>query len=131
MNLTLRDLRREAAAMGFPAETLEKVIRLVGLLNALRSHPFLRPRIALKGGTALNLFVFDVPRLSVDIDLNYIGTADRETMLTEKPKVEEAAEAVCRREGLTLKRSPSEHAGGKWRLSYAAAAGQGATSSWT
>ncbi len=36
MNLTLRDLQREAAAMGFPAETLEKVIRLVGLLNALR-----------------------------------------------------------------------------------------------
>jgi hypothetical protein len=37
--------------------------------------------MVLKGGTALNLFVLDVPRLSVDIDLNYIGAADRETML--------------------------------------------------
>jgi len=27
----------------------------------------------LKGGTALNLFLLDLPRLSVDIDLNYIG----------------------------------------------------------
>ncbi len=67
-------------------ETLEKVIRLLGLLNALRSHPFLKGRIALKGGTALNLFVFDVPRLSVDIDLNYIGARDRDTMLAERPR---------------------------------------------
>ena len=63
MNLSLQDLQREAAATGFPAETLEKSIRIVSLLNALRSHPFLKTRIALKGGTALNLFIFDVPRL--------------------------------------------------------------------
>ena len=63
MNLSLQDLQREAAATGFPAETLEKCIRIVSLLNALRSHPFLKTRIALKGGTALNLFIFDVPRL--------------------------------------------------------------------
>lgn len=125
MNLTLRDLQREAAVMGFPAETLEKVIRLVGLLNTLRSHPYLKSRVALKGGTALNLFVFAVPRLSVDIDLNYVGAADRETMLAEKPRIEEAVEAVCRRERLVVKRVPADHAGGKWRLGYAAASGQG------
>lgn len=125
MNLTLQDLQREAAATGFPAETLEKVIRLVGLLNAFRSHPYLESRVALKGGTALNLFVFDVPRLSVDIDLNYVGAADRETMLAEKPRIEEAVEAVCRRERLVVKRVPAEHAGGKWRLGYTAASGQG------
>ncbi|MFN2188831.1 MAG: nucleotidyl transferase AbiEii/AbiGii toxin family protein, partial [Candidatus Promineifilaceae bacterium] len=34
------------------------------------------PRVALKGGTTLNLFVFDVPQLSVDIDVNYVGAAD-------------------------------------------------------
>jgi predicted nucleotidyltransferase component of viral defense system len=28
---------------------------------------------ALKGGTAINLFVRDMPRLSVDIDLTYAG----------------------------------------------------------
>ena len=73
MNLTLEELQREAAATGFLSETLEKALRLLALLDALRSHPFLRPRIALKGGTALNLFVFDLPRLSVDVDVNYIG----------------------------------------------------------
>jgi predicted nucleotidyltransferase component of viral defense system len=38
-------------------------------------------RLALKGGTAINLFVQDLPRLSVDIDLTYTGTEERETAL--------------------------------------------------
>ncbi|MBW1810259.1 MAG: nucleotidyl transferase AbiEii/AbiGii toxin family protein [Deltaproteobacteria bacterium] len=116
--LTEAELRREAAATGFGTEVLEKVIRLLELLDTLRMHPFLKPRIVLKGGTALNLFVFDVPRLSVDIDLNYIGAANRETMLADRPKVEQAIQAVCGRLGIQVKRAPSEHAGGKWRLSY-------------
>ncbi|MEJ0063313.1 MAG: nucleotidyl transferase AbiEii/AbiGii toxin family protein [Alphaproteobacteria bacterium] len=36
---------------------------------------------ALKGGTAINLFVRDLPRLSVDIDLVYLPLDDRETAL--------------------------------------------------
>ncbi len=108
--LTRTDLIREAAATGFQAEPLEKVIRLLGLLDALRSHPFLKTRIALKGGTALNLFAFDVPRLSVDIDLNYLGAAKRETMQADRPKVEQAVQAVCGRLGIGIKRSPDGHA---------------------
>lgn len=34
---------------------------------------------ALKGGTAINLFFFDMPRLSVDIDLTYTPFDDRDT----------------------------------------------------
>lgn len=36
---------------------------------------------ALKGGTAINLFIRDLPRLSVDIDLVYLPIADRATSL--------------------------------------------------
>lgn len=36
---------------------------------------------ALKGGTAINLFLRDLPRLSVDIDLVYLPVADRESSL--------------------------------------------------
>jgi Nucleotidyl transferase AbiEii toxin, Type IV TA system len=35
---------------------------------------------ALKGGTAINLFLRDMPRLSVDIDLTYLPVADRESL---------------------------------------------------
>ena len=90
MNLTLQELQSEAAATGFPPETLDKVIRLVGLLNAFQRHPYLRDRVVLKGGTALNLFIFDLPRLSVDIDLNYVGAVDREGMQAERRQIEQA-----------------------------------------
>lgn len=36
---------------------------------------------SLKGGTAINLFIRDMPRLSVDIDLTYMPIDDRETAL--------------------------------------------------
>ncbi|MFY0696732.1 MAG: nucleotidyl transferase AbiEii/AbiGii toxin family protein [Balneola sp.] len=36
---------------------------------------------ALKGGTAINLFIRDLPRLSVDIDLTYLPFDDRKTAL--------------------------------------------------
>jgi predicted nucleotidyltransferase component of viral defense system len=36
---------------------------------------------ALKGGTAINLFVRDLPRLSVDIDLTYLGREERRLAL--------------------------------------------------
>ena len=38
---------------------------------------------ALKGGTAINLFYRDMPRLSVDIDLTYLPVADRQASLGE------------------------------------------------
>ncbi len=37
---------------------------------------------ALKGGTAINLFVRDLPRLSVDIDLTYLPVESRDASLT-------------------------------------------------
>jgi len=94
------------------------------LLDALRSHPFLGERLALKGGTALDLFVFDVPRLSIDIDLNYVGDRDRDGMLDERPKVEQAVRAVFAREGFAVRRMPEGHAGGKWSLRHEDSAGR-------
>ena len=46
----------------------------------LRILPFVakEENFALKGGTAINLFVRDMPRLSVDLDLNYLPFDNRE-----------------------------------------------------
>lgn len=35
------------------------------------------PVFALKGGTAINFFIRDMPRLSIDIDLTYTPVDDR------------------------------------------------------
>jgi len=125
MRVSRERLKGESQATGFRPEVLEKVIHLLNLLEGVNRHPFLKGRLALKGGTALNLFLFDVPRLSVDIDLNYIGAADRDTMMAERPKVEQAIQAVCSREGMNITRVPTDHAGGKWRLRYESALGEG------
>lgn len=49
----------------------------------VRVMPFVTEEavFALKGGTAINLFVRDLPRLSVDIDLTYLPVQDRKTSL--------------------------------------------------
>lgn len=51
---------------------LERVGLLVQMLPVLDSEP----RFALKGGTAINLFEHDMPRLSVDIDVTWLPVQD-------------------------------------------------------
>ena len=59
----------------------EQYRRQVALL--VRTIPLVATEtcFALKGGTAINLFVRDMPRLSVDIDLTYLPVEDRATSL--------------------------------------------------
>ena len=90
MRISPERLESEAESTGFRADVLEKAILLLATLDAICNHPVLKGKLALKGGTALNLFVFEVPRLSVDIDLNYVGSWKRDEMLEERPKIEKA-----------------------------------------
>jgi hypothetical protein len=56
----------------------------VRLLLETAPHVFHSNRFALKGGTALNLFVMDMPRLSVDIDVVYTDhRTSRENAMNE------------------------------------------------
>jgi predicted nucleotidyltransferase component of viral defense system len=99
------------------------VLYLEAILRQLVRHPDLKGAWALKGGTALNLFFLDVPRLSVDIDIDYVGHGDLEPMQAARPAFEAAVVACCEREDCSVRRMPPDHAGGKFRLRYAAAAG--------
>jgi predicted nucleotidyltransferase component of viral defense system len=51
--------------------------RQVALLIAVMPFVAAERDFALKGGTAINLFLRDLPRLSVDIDLTYLPVEDR------------------------------------------------------
>ena len=61
----------------------EQYRRQVALL--VRVLPFVAEEncFALKGGTAINLFIRNLPRLSVDIDLAYLPVADRAESLRD------------------------------------------------
>lgn len=124
MILSKEKLQQEATSTGFRIEILEKVFLLMDLLSELATYPSLKNKLVLKGGTALNLFHFNLPRLSVDIDLNYIGAIDREAMLIDREMIYSTVIAICQRKGLTLYRNPKVHAGGKMVWRYPSALGQ-------
>lgn len=56
---------------GFHKDVIEKVHRLIFILEYINNNAFLRNRLVMKGGTALNLTVFNLPRLSVDVDFDF------------------------------------------------------------
>ncbi|WP_299374313.1 nucleotidyl transferase AbiEii/AbiGii toxin family protein, partial [uncultured Kiloniella sp.] len=61
---------------------------------------------ALHGGTAINLFIRNMPRLSVDIDLTYCPIEDRSTTLQS---IDEALERIQRYVEATLKGARVRH----------------------
>ena len=82
------DLEIAARNQHFTRDTFEKVLRLKTILDWMNAHEFLRAHLLLKGGTAINLTIFELPRLSVDIDMDFVPNLPREDMLqtSELPK---------------------------------------------
>lgn len=66
-----RIIGKQAAEVGFIRNAFEKVCRLAEVLHFFERDPVLAKHLALKGGTAINLTIFNLPRLSVDIDLDF------------------------------------------------------------
>lgn len=102
----------------FPPRTLDKVERLLDLLTELDEHPMLKDKWALHGGTAINLFMLEVPRLSVDIDLSYIGALDRDAMIAERAVIERSIDEVARSQGYAVSGAPGGHAGRTFTFNY-------------
>jgi predicted nucleotidyltransferase component of viral defense system len=92
MKFTATQIGELSSSTKFPSDNLEKVLRLRELLIEFHKHSFLHRKLVLKGGTALNLFYLNLARLSLDIDLNYIGQIDREATLRDRPEIVKAIE---------------------------------------
>ena len=62
----------------------------------IRTLPFVAQEqcFALKGGSAINLFIRDMPRLSVDIDLTYLPIQSGAKSLTA---IDQAMKRIARR----------------------------------
>ena len=96
---TVQTLQRLATETGYRLDTLEKVLRLLELLDEIGEDPVLSQRLALKDGTALNVFYLDLDRLSVGIDLSYVdlsyvGALDLAAMERERPEVDAAIDRL-------------------------------------
>lgn len=86
-NYSKSDLERIASETNFIRDNLEKVFRLCDVLRHLNENSLFSEHLALKGGTAINLVVFNLPRLSVDIDLDFTTACSREKMLAIRENI--------------------------------------------
>ena len=83
-------------------DTFEKVLRLKEILCYLNEEEYLREHLLLKGGTAINLTVFNLPRLSVDIDMDYTPNDTKEDMLKAREKITTLIKDYMNAEGYQL-----------------------------
>ncbi len=109
-NYTKSQLAERANEMNFVRDTLEKVMRLAEILNYLNSNPLTKEYLVLKGGTAINLTVFKLPRLSVDIDLDFSKNVSREEMLAIRERLREDIKIYMSTQGYAISpRSKAYH----------------------
>jgi hypothetical protein len=122
-----REVHSEASKAGFRPEVYEKTLRLLGFLAEVDEHPELKGRLILRGGTAINLFLAKLPRMSVDADFNYIGREDREGMIKERPQMNRWLRDVARTLGYEVRDTHVEgqHALDQFLVRYRNVLGQG------
>ena len=58
--------------------------------------------MALKGGTAINLTIFNLPRLSVDIDLDFSKNVTRDEMMATRSIINDRIEKFMKANGYLL-----------------------------
>lgn len=93
---------QKAEELNFNRDTLEKVFRLTEILTFLNTDTLTKDCLALKGGTAINLTIFDLPRLSVDIDLDFTQNIGREEMLNVRENLKTTLQKYMSANGYDL-----------------------------
>jgi predicted nucleotidyltransferase component of viral defense system len=112
-------ISKRASEYGFVRDTLEKVYRLADILEYLNTEPILKDKLALKGGTAINLTVFNLPRLSVDIDLDYLINDSREEMLHNREMIHSTLANYMEKSGYNLSpKTMNPHSLDSWVYEY-------------
>jgi predicted nucleotidyltransferase component of viral defense system len=112
-------LSKQAQELGFIRDTFEKMVRLAEMLSFISKDPLLSKSLALKGGTAINLTIFNLPRLSVDIDLDYTKNNSRDDMMTDREEITRVIKRYMSAEDYELSdRSKSVHSVDSFVCSY-------------
>lgn len=125
MPASLEYLERCAAETGHSVIAMEKVTRLGEIAGEIGRHPTLRRALVLKGGTAINLCAGPPPRMSVDLDFNFVGCADRADMVQARPTIEKAILDLVRRLGYEVQQSAEAAASRKIYARYRSVLGPG------
>lgn len=95
-------LGKQAKELGFVRDTYEKVCRLTEILKFFENDAILGTSLALRGGTAINLIIFSLPRLSVDIDLDFSKNVTRDEMMVTRSIINDRIEKFMKANGYLL-----------------------------
>lgn len=87
MNYSKQYISKVVQETGYLANNLEKVIRLLDVLDFIFSKSSFKDALSLKGGTAINLVYTDLRRLSVDIDLDYHRFLEKERVIEDRESI--------------------------------------------
>ncbi len=109
MNYTKQYLSELAIKTNFIKDNLEKVLRLAEILKFLNSDLNFKGKFVLKGGTAINLTCVELPRLSVDIDLDFTSNLAKEEIEKVKVEFSERLKDYMWQEGYSLNIEPRKH----------------------
>ena len=119
-----RELDARARKYGFNRDTFEKVVRLRMILEFMNAQECMREHLLLKGGTAINLTVFNLPRLSVDIDLDFVPNLTRDETIKERERLKEILKGYMSEQGYFLSdASRFSHSLDAFHYNYVNAAG--------
>lgn len=102
MDFSRQYLSKLAQETNFIKDTLEKVLRLAEILKFLNNDVVFIGKMALKGGTAINLTAVELPRLSVDIDLDFSENVDKESLIQIKDAISQRLKDYMWQEGYSL-----------------------------
>jgi len=102
---------------------VEKVNRLLDLLSEIDRHQILSKKTCLFGGTAINLFMLDAPRLSIDADISYIGNGEKSIENLDRTTIERALQDVGFFLGYNVTAAKETTAGRTFRLRYSGSRG--------
>lgn len=117
-------LGKKAKELGFIRDTLEKVTRLADILEYFNTNPILKNSLALKGGTAINLTIFNLPRLSIDIDLDFLTSSPREEMLESREVINSTIDRYMVSQGYSKSpRTKNPHSLDSWVYDYTGISG--------
>lgn len=122
-NLTKLEINQLADKYNFNRNMTEKVLRLYSVLDFINNNE-LKDLLVLKGGTAINIFLLDLPRLSVDIDLDFNLSLNKEETFQKRQFIDKIIKDYMADEGYFLNdKSKFTHSLDSYVFSYISSSG--------
>lgn len=102
MNFSKQYINDISTQTSFLGNNIEKVIRLMNILDFIFNESSFKDVLSLKGATAINLIHINLKRLSVDIDLDYHGFLEKDKVIQDGELILQELDEFMEKEGYLI-----------------------------